>query len=222
MRAVGGMQLAGEVLQYMNGTIASKGAQKLSIQFGAYATFLSFFGLADLPKANTDFTGIVDYASSMVFELFTTADVSGGWPNGTDDLQVRFLFHNGTASNSSLPVAYPLFGGSADTVSWNDFQTNLNKFAISTTQQWCTKCGNTTGSCAAYAPSGNSGDNNNNGASTAKSGTTGMSPAIGGVIGAFVTLAVVLGALATFMLLGGFRLASKKRLAQSSAGEPKA
>jgi hypothetical protein len=212
MRAVAGMQLAGEVLSYMNSIISSAGAKKFGVQFGAYATFMSFFGLVDLPKANADFMGIVDYASSMTFELFTDADVSSGFP-AANDLQIRFLFHNGTASNSTAPVAYPLFGGSADTVSWNDFQSNLNKFAIGSTEQWCNKCGNSTGTCAAYAPS-------SSGAGVqGKSKSSGISPAIGGVIGAFVTLAVVLGTLAAVMLIGGFTLVSKKRMAKPVQGE---
>ena len=52
-----------------------------------------------------------------------------------------------------------------------------------------------------------------------------MSPAIGGVIGAFITLAVVLGSLAAFMLVGGFRLVSKRALRKGIDGmsvEPKA
>ncbi|CAA9958157.1 histidine acid phosphatase protein [Pyrenophora teres f. maculata] len=221
MRAVAGMQLAGEVLEYMNSIISTKGAKKFGIQFGAYATFMSFFGLADLQKASADFTGIVDYASSMVFELFTNADMaSSGFPTA-QELQVRFLFHNGTASNASEPTVFPLFGGSADAVSWTDFQDKLKEFAISTTEEWCKKCGDTTGACAAFA-------NNNGGtAVSAKQSGSGsaMSPAVGGVIGAFVTLAVVLGSLALFMLLGGFRLVSKKALARGGAGlgvEPKA
>ncbi|KAH6622314.1 histidine phosphatase superfamily [Boeremia exigua] len=206
MRAIAGMQLAGEILTYMNSTISSKGTKKLGIQFGAYATALSLFGLMDLPKVSSNFTGVIDYASSLVFELVTEADTSSGFP-ATDDLSVRFLFHNGTASNTSEPTAYPLFGGSSNTVSWNDFQSNLSKFAVHTSEQWCTKCGNSTGTCAAYA--------SNSGSATTqqKSGSNGISPAIGGVIGAMVTLAVVLGSLAAFMLLGGFRLVSKKHLA---------
>jgi len=218
VRAVAGMQLAGEVLKYMNTIISSKGANKFGVQFGAYATFMSFFGLVDLPKANSDFMGVVDYASSMTFELFTNADVSAGFP-GNDDLQVRFLFHNGTASNNSEPSVYPLFGGSNNAVSWNEFQSNLDKFAIKTTEQWCNKCGNSTGTCAAYASTAN------NGASAKAQSSGGMSPAVGGVIGAFVTLAVVLGCLALFMLVGGFTLVSKKRMAkgvQGSSVEPKA
>ncbi|KAJ4320371.1 hypothetical protein N0V94_003445 [Neodidymelliopsis sp. IMI 364377] len=210
MRAIAGMQLAGEILSYMNSTITSKGAKKLGIQFGAYATALSFFGLVDLPAVSDDFTGVIDYASSLVFELVTSADVSSGFP-ATSDLSVRFLFHNGTASNASEPTAFPLFGGSADTVSWSDFQGNLTKFAVSTTEEWCTQCGNSTGTCAAYA--GNSGSTS----TQQKSSSNGISPAIGGVIGAMVTLAVILGSLAAFMLLGGFRLVSKKSLASGGA-----
>jgi hypothetical protein len=218
MRAVAGMQLAGEVISYMNNIISTSGSKKFGIQFGAYATFLSFFGLVDLQKVSDDFTGVVDYASSMVFELFTNADVSSGFPSG-DDLQVRFLFHNGTASNSSEPAVYPLFGGSDNAVSWTTFQDKLKEFAITTTEQWCNKCGNTDGSCAAFA--------NNDAATSQQSGNGGsdISPAIGGVIGAFVTLAVVLGSLALLMLVGGFRLVSKKALqrgAVQSSVEPKA
>jgi hypothetical protein len=200
------MQLAGEVLKYMNDAISSQGAKKFGIQFGAYATFLSFFGLVDLPKANGDFMGVVDYASSMTFELFTEKDASAGFP-GTEDLQVRFLFHNGTASNASAPVAYPLFGGSANTVSWNDFQARLDKFAIKSTQQWCEKCGNTDGACAAYVAKSGSGEK--------ATSSSSMSPAVGGVIGAFVTLAVVLGSLAVVMMVGGFTLVNRKRLERS-------
>jgi len=213
MRAMTGMQLAGEILKYMNSTITSgaKGlsSNKLGIQFGAYASFFSFFGLAGLPAANPDFMGIPDYASSMVFELFTESDVPSGTFPATGDLQVRFSFHNGTASNSSEPVAYPLFGGKDLAISWSDFSDSISKFAVTTTEQWCTKCGNTTGTCAAYAPSSPTPS------AVAKSsgGGGGISPAVGGVIGAMVTLAVILGTLAAVMLVGGLRLVSKKRLA---------
>lgn len=213
MRSISGMQLAGEILKYMNSTITSGKAglssNKFGIQFGAYATFFSFFGLASLQKANPDFMGVPDYASSMALELFTNADLSSGYPSN-DDLQVRFLFHNGTASNSSEPVVYPLFGGSVNSVSWTDFSNGLSQFAVSTTEAWCHKCGNSTGTCAAYATGGS---DNPSTTQNSNGGGHHMSAAIGGVIGAFVTLAVVLGSLLAVMLLGGFRLVSKKTLA---------
>ncbi|EMD67817.1 hypothetical protein GGP41_007526 [Bipolaris sorokiniana] len=217
MRAVAGMQLAGEILSYMTNVIRTSGSSKLGIQFGAYATFLSFFGLADLPSVNQDFTGVVDYASSMAFELFTTADVGSGFP-AENDLQVRFLFHNGTASNASEPSVYPLFGGKADALSWAEFKDKLGEFAITSTEQWCGKCGNTAGSCAAFVAK-------SEGQAKKEGGSSALSPEIGGVIGAFVTLAVVLGSLAALMLFGGFRLVSKKALEKGVTGinvEPKA
>lgn len=216
-RAISGMQLAGEVVSYLNSTITSAGSKKLAIQFGAYATFLSFFGLADLPQISQNFTGVVDYASSMAFELFTTQDSAAGFP-ATQDLQVRFVFHNGTASNSSQPAAYPLFGGSKTALSWSEFTDGMNKFAVHSTQQWCEKCGETSGECAAFAAK-------NNGPVAPKSqGKSGMSPAVGGVIGAMVTLAVVLGSLGAVMLVGGFRLVSKKAMGATrpESGEVKA
>jgi hypothetical protein len=201
------MQLAGEILSHMNMLISSGGARKLGVQFGAYATFMSFFGLADLPSANEDFKGIVDYASSLVLEMFTTKDVGDAFPS-EQDLQIRFLFHNGSASNASQPTVYPLFGAGKDALMWTDFQTKMQDFAIGSTQQWCEKCGNETGSCAAFAAK----------TEAVTQGSKGMSPAIGGVIGAFVTLAVVLGTLAGVMLVGGFTLVSKKRVKAEEVG----
>src|SRR5262249_41716180 len=99
LRAMSGMQLAGEILQSLNNTITTHASPILTTHFGAYATFLSFFGLPTLPAASPDFYGIPDYASAMIFELFApNGSSSSGIPN-PDDLQVRFLFHNGTTSN---------------------------------------------------------------------------------------------------------------------------
>ncbi|KAG9200255.1 hypothetical protein G6514_007468 [Epicoccum nigrum] len=214
-RAIAGMQLAGEILSYMNSTVTSGGAKKLGVQFGAYATALSLFGLLDLPKTSADFTGVIDYASSLVFELVTTADTSSGlaFP-AEEDLSVRFLFHNGSASLASPPTPFPLFGGRDATVPYALFRDKVSAFAVGNSEQWCKKCGNTAGTCAAYTD-GNSGS----GVSSSQQNKRGsaISPAIGGVIGAMVTLAVVLGSLAAFMLLGGFRLVSKKQLV--GAGE---
>lgn len=212
-RAIAGMQLAGEILSYMNSTITSSGSKKLSIQFGPYATALSLFGLLDLPAISDAFTGIIDYASSLVFELVTDADTSAGFP-AAKDLSVRFLFHNGTASSSSPPSPFPLFGGKDLTVPWTTFQSKVAEIAVSSTEQWCTKCGNSTGTCAAYA--GSTSTQKNDGSST---GHSNISPAVGGVIGAMVTLTVILGLMAAYVLFGGVRIVSKKALAGAAAVE---
>ena len=220
------MTLGAQIYQFLNGTIEAAGSftgQKIGIQFGAYGTFASFFGLADLPAVNPDLYGVVDYASSMVFEMFTntsTAVTSANYPS-TDDIYVRFFFHNGTVTNSTPPVPYSLFGSGQEVLSWNDFSDGINKFAIGDTGTWCHACGNYTGTCAPYASGADasSGSSSSGSSSTSCGGKcgNGMSAAVNGVIGAMVTLVVVLGIEALIMLLLGLRLVSKKRLA-SGAG----
>lgn len=168
---------------------------------------------------NPDFRGVVDYASVMTFEMFTNSSVtvsSTDYPSA-DEVYVRFLFHNGTTTDDSEPVAYPLFGSGQEVLSWNDFTSGMSKFAVHTTEEWCTACGNTTGVCAASG----SGDSSSTSASNSSGNESGngLSPVVNGVIGAMVTLAVVLGLEALILLLGGFRVVSKKSLARGAVYE---
>ena len=225
MRAVAGKTLAAQVVQFLNGTIEDAGSQtgqKLGIQFGAYATFASFFGLADLQSVDVDFTGVTGYASSMVFEMFTNAstDVTTSNYPAEDDIYVRFLYYNGTATNSTPPTPYPLFGSGQEVLSWKDFNASMNSFALGDTGSWCVACGNFTGTCAAYVPGGSSSGSSSSGSTTEPTQTcpNGISAAVNGVIGAMVTLAVVLGIEALIMVIFGLRLVSKKRLAQGAGG----
>lgn len=241
IRAIAGSTLAAQIIQALNQTLSSPThAPKVNVQFGAYGAFQSFFGLANLtslPVVDTDaegsdevrFAGIPDYASTMVFELVTNASVpsssSGDFPS-PEDVSVRFLFHNGTASparagnddSGSVPKPYPLFGQTSLTLPWTDFVAGMNKFAIGDQEHWCRACGNSTGVCASVASSssGSSGEGGDAGGSGAKGG--GMSTAVAGVVGAMVTLAVILGVEALVMLVAGLRLVSRKRRAGAGAG----
>jgi hypothetical protein len=194
-------------------TITGKSASQVGIQFGAYATFLSFFGLAQLPAVSTNFTGIVDYASSMTFELVTNATVSSTSYPSNDDISVRFLFSNGTAAQNPL-TAYPLFGQKETVIPWNTFVTEMNKFAIGDQASWCSACGNSTGVCATTSTSTSTGPS---GSPTAASSSGGISKAVAGVIGAMVTLAVILGVEGLILLVTGWRLVGKKQAAASTA-----
>jgi hypothetical protein len=213
IRAIAGSTLAAQILQQLNSTITGKSKQQVGIQFGAYASFLSFFGLAQLPAANVDFTGIVDYASSMTFELITNATVSNTSYPTSDQISVRFLFANGTASANPL-TAYPLFNQSETVLPWNTFADKMNKFAIGDQADWCSACGNTTGTCASTSTSTST---STSATATSSSSGGGMSKAVAGVIGAMVTLAVILGVEALIMLVAGLRLVSKKRLGATGA-----
>ncbi|KAI9053563.1 hypothetical protein LZ554_002518 [Drepanopeziza brunnea f. sp. 'monogermtubi'] len=221
IRAIAGSTLAAQIVQHLNATITGKSqAPVVSLQFGAYASFLSFFGLAQLPAASANFTGLVDYASSMVFELVTNASLSSSSDDTTttapypsaDDIAVRFLFANGSAAANPL-TAYPLFGRAETLLPWSTFASEMARFAVGDLPTWCTQCGNSTGVCAAAAATSGATPSASQGAS----GEGGMSRAVAGVIGAMVTLAVVLGLEALVMLVAGLRLVSRKRLGAASA-----
>ncbi len=219
IRAITGSIIANEVVEALNKTITSKGKSKLNIQFGAYAGMFSFFGLANLTTASPDFYGVPDYSSTLTWELVTNATVSGSDFPSQDQIGVRFLFHNGTTSQSSTPIEYPLFGQTVSPLPWSDFVAGMNKFSIKSQTEWCQACGNSTGVCSSAALN-NSGDSPTTPAITGNSGRisrgSGISKVVAGVIGAMVTLAVILLATLLIIFVGGFRLVSKKGLATTN------
>ena len=108
-RFIGGMALAGGILQRLQATTDTRAASnKFQLMAGSYDTFLAFFGLTNLTAVNGNFYGLPNYAASMAFELFTTegsAESPASFPSTDaigDALQVRFLFRNGSdASDES-------------------------------------------------------------------------------------------------------------------------
>jgi hypothetical protein len=220
IRAMTGAVIASQVLTALNGTITGKGKQKLNVQFGAYAGMLSYFGLTGLLQVKSDFYGIPDYASTLTWELVTNATVNSTSFPSTDDISVRFLFHNGTTSDISEPTAYPLFGQSETVLAWNDFVTHTKKFAVGDQRDWCNLCGNSTGACSPSVLSGSGSGPSSSPSGSPSSGSSsqggGISKAVAGAIGAVVTLAFILGAEILIMLVAGLRLVTKKRLAAGS------
>lgn len=214
IRAVSGSVLAGHIVQELNTTLYSplskSSARRLSVQFGAYGTFMSFFGLSQATAASPDFYGIVNYASSFVIELVTDVDISSSsTPRivSPDDVSIRFLFANGTASDTNPPKAFALFGQEETTIKWNTFVSEMNKFSLKSTAEWCGACGATEGVCAEFS------GGNGSGVTAAESkGTGGISKVVAGVIGAMVTLAVILGLQALVLAAGGLRVVRKKTL----------
>ncbi|KAE8415653.1 histidine phosphatase superfamily [Aspergillus pseudocaelatus] len=209
VRAIAGAQLAGEMLDALTETISTQGKTKLNIQFGSYGTFLSYFGLAQLPKADSDFSGIPDYASSMAWELIT--DSTSGFPDPAD-ISVRFVFHNGTITGSDEPTEFALYGQSSATIPWSEFEKQTKSIAVMSTAEWCSACGNSDGKCA--NPSSDSA-----GAESTEKKSNEVSRPVAGVIGAMVTLAVILGLEAAFFLLGGFTIAKRRKAAGSISSD---
>jgi len=187
-RAIGGATLAGAFLKQLNESITSQGKLKFSLMTGSYNTFLAFFGLSGLKDLNNDFNGLPDYASSMVFELYS--DTDGTTFPAEQDLRVRFLFRNGTDSSDEL-VAYPLFGTNSMALSYTDFRAHMNEFAINNATQWCSTCQQTQGFCSQPSIAGSSKTDDAVKSSSNGGRTGGISTAVAGVIGAVVALAVV-------------------------------
>ena len=178
-RSIGGMALAGGILQQLQSVVDKQAKTKFSLMAGSYDTFLSFFGLTNLTAASADFMGLPGYAASMAFELFTDEEAFN-----VDELKVRFLFRNGTAEGEVID-AYALFGEKQVDMPWSSFAEKLGGRSINTVQQWCGLCGSEAAFCVAanQISSSPSVANSNSG--------SGLSNAAAGGIGAAVTLAVV-------------------------------
>ncbi|CAD6448243.1 1700ed55-f897-4021-baa5-dd650d11d17f [Sclerotinia trifoliorum] len=220
IRAIAGSTLAGQILQSLNTTLTTHSTTPLTIQFGAYATFLSFFGVSGLSNLSEPFTQIVPYASSIVFELLTNAtltNTSSSYPP-LSSISVRFSFANGPASENP-PVAYPLFGQSELVIPYEKFVEEMNRFAVGDLGDWCNVCGESGGVCASSSSSSSSssGSGNGNGNGDGEEKNNGISKTIAGVIGAMVTLGVVLGVEALVLLVAGLRVVRKGRLGGSGA-----
>lgn len=165
------------------------GTSKSAVYFGAYHTFLSFFGLANLTTVNENFTGLPDYAATMAFELRNSS---------TGDISVRFLYKNGSDPNVETQ-AYPLFGSSSVDMSWDVFNNNVQKLAIQSQSDWCKTCGSTAAFCKSSSSSASS---ESSAASCSNNGSGGLSNAAAGAIGFGVTTGayLILGALLFFLL----------------------
>ncbi|KAH7416718.1 histidine phosphatase superfamily [Cadophora sp. MPI-SDFR-AT-0126] len=187
-RSIGGQTLLGGIFAQLNQTVSSKGKLKFSLLAGSYDNFMASFGLMNLTSANADFYGLPSYASTMSFELFTEEDTTS-FPTNLDDLNVRFLFRNGSDAGAT-PTVYPLFGGTATSLPWGEFSAQIKARAITSVGQWCSACNATQSFCPSNSGSSSttpsvSEPENDDG------GSGGISNAVAGVIGAVVTLAVV-------------------------------
>ncbi|KAB8302699.1 hypothetical protein EYC80_006061 [Monilinia laxa] len=212
IRAIAGSTLAAQILQQLNTTITTHSSTPLTLQFGAYASFLSFFGLAGLSTLSPTFTTIVKYASSMTFELITnyTLTPTSLYPPPTA-ISVRFSFSNGSAAESPL-VPYPLFGQAELEIPWTTFVSEMSRFAVGGEEEWCRVCGGEGpgGVCAAFTSEGpGSGSEGSGNEGTGK--TDGISKAVAGAIGAMVMLGVVVGCEALVLVGAGLRVVRKRR-----------
>lgn len=198
IRAVAGRTMASKTLALFRENMRQGGAiRKLNLAFTTIETFVSFFALSGLIAGDraADFKPLPEQGGMMVFELFSIGGNSTVYPS-TDELWVRFLYRNGTDPTDKLQD-FALWGTKETKMPYKSFANAIQAVGINTIADWCQTCNSATLFCSGMKPTGK-------GSRDPLAGS-GISPAVGGVIGALVTITVLgLGLLAA-ILLGGFR-----------------
>ncbi|KAF2767553.1 phosphoglycerate mutase-like protein, partial [Teratosphaeria nubilosa] len=227
---ISGNMLLAKMLAQLEGAIFSQGTQfKLSLLFGEFPPMLSLFALMSLPHINPNFRGIPDFASVIVFELYTwtsnTTNSSSTLPfPAEEDFWVRFYFRNGTGDSvdasaddaGSTLQSYPLFGNGPDQTDmlWTTFREEMGKFIVSDVADWCRACGSGSIFCAAFNTTLAA---KYSGSAAAKVKAE-LGAVVGGVIGAVVALGVAGLILAASMVCGGLRFHRVERRRKSELG----
>ena len=214
---IAGVTLAGQVVNQLWNNIGSSGSlAKVSLLVGDFAPMTSFFALSQLNSVDSDFLGLPQYASSLVFELFSylnatnitsdsSSSTSGGFP-AESDLYIRVLFRNGT--NASDLVVFPAFGTNQWSLPWTQFQAQMGNFAFQSADQWCNACDAWEYSSFCLFYNDTVWDNTSGSSSTS---TGPVTPVVAGVIGALVALAFVTLVLLGVMILGRVRFTRAER-----------
>jgi hypothetical protein len=207
IRTIAGEGVASSVLNAFETNVQGRGADsKMTLQFGGYQTAVSFISLLQLAKSeDSNFTSLPTLGSSFILELFSIENETYPTYPDPSKLFVQFLLHNGTDADFR---PYPLFGYSPSNtaIPFHEFETRMQKISLGSVTDWCQRCNSSAVFCSGVL---NEEQSNNN------KGSDGISPAVGGVIGAVVTI-VVLALIGIF----GFLVYSwrNKRLRKPSFG----
>ncbi|KAF3936332.1 hypothetical protein ABW19_dt0209717 [Dactylella cylindrospora] len=224
LREMGARALARNITSSFENLMETGGLQdKFNVVLGNHDLMISFFALAGLTSRSDDFYGLPDFGSSMIFEVYTD-DPDIRTENRTLDranIKVAFGFRNGTSPDDTITY-WPLFDedpqGDPVSILYDKFIAKMDALAVQDTQQFCDLCELTIGVCANFATSSDavSGGNNQETDTTANNSgsSSGMEPAVAGVIGAVVTLAVL--ALAGAIAFFGFGVGVNRDRRRSS------
>ncbi|EOO03587.1 putative histidine acid protein [Phaeoacremonium minimum UCRPA7] len=202
--AIAGRTLAAKVVSQLQESFNNAGSvDKLSVVFGSYEPFMSYFALADLvsvPGAGV-FNDLPNPGAAMLWELFSVGSDTTVYPS-EEEMWVRFLYRNGTDSEAAF-TEYPIFGNpySESSMRFTDFKAKMAGISVGSVSGWCQTCDSVNIFCEGLAA-------NTDGSSSAygAAGSSPVTPAVGGVIGAAVTVAVLGLALLAAMILGGVRI----------------
>jgi hypothetical protein len=210
IRAMAGRTLAALILGQFQSIFSNAGSttngnsQPLTLLFGDQEPLISLISLLMLDHRNPNFRSIPPFASAIVFELFSIAG-DGAFPTNPENLWINFHFHNGSTGFDGDLRSYPIFGhGSSGTdMPWLEFENMMSRIMTNDLLDWCTQCASSALFCwgvdGSAATGGELSRHSNHKGSK-------ISPAVGGIIGAVVTLAVAGLVFAAAMLLGGLRV----------------
>jgi hypothetical protein len=183
---IAGQTLASSIMEAFDLNIKEGGnRQKMTLLFGGNEPAMALSSLVGLASnRQSNFFSRLVRGGSFVFELYSFESSSELYPQypELDNLYIRFFLHNGT-DNATNFEPYSLFGHSPSqpSISYSEFRAELETFAISSVQEWCTQCNSQSVFCTGVLDQGQS----------VPKQKKGMAPAVAGVIGAVVTLAVV-------------------------------
>jgi hypothetical protein len=224
-QAIAGKTIASSILNTFEMLIADQSSPGDKTDMSYPLTFLfsepePMISLISLLMADHNaeyFRSIPPFASAIIFELFSTG-ANNTFPISQDDLWVRFYFHNGTEFNDDQLTAFPIFGNgpSKTGLQWKEFKTLFNRVRIATLQDWCDTCVSPALFCSGTDEDGNNISFNLPAAKKQKHNK--ISPVVGGIIGALVTLAVAGLLFGLAMLLAGVRFHRVQRKKKSELG----
>jgi hypothetical protein len=211
-RAMAGKTLIAFILRQFqnilnnNGITSNGNSQPLTLLFGEQEPFISLFSLMMLDYHNQNFRAIPPFGSAVVFELFSTGD-DGTFPSNPEDLWINFHFHNGSTEFDGHLTSYSFFGdGPSHTdIPWLEFEDMMSRESVSSLEEWCNRCDSAAQFCWGVSHDSVNGGTGGLLTDPKRGGTGEVSPVVGGVIGAIVSLAVAGIVFAAAMLLGGLR-----------------
>ncbi|EUC50125.1 hypothetical protein COCMIDRAFT_1091 [Bipolaris oryzae ATCC 44560] len=224
-QAIGGKTLASSILNSFQLQIADRASPsnstspspRLTFYFGEEDAMIGLISLLNLDSRSPNFKSIPSYASSLIFELFSTTTDQNPSP---DTLFVRFSFHNATADAEQL-VTYPLFNNSASNtaMSWPDFSRQFSAMAVSGIADWCRTCNSGSLFCWGAEAKKSLDDIPSSSPSSIRELKSRLSPVVGGIIGAVVTLVVAAIVFAIIMVVGGVRVHRPRRSSVDGNGD---
>ncbi|KAG8755225.1 hypothetical protein FRC12_010955 [Ceratobasidium sp. 428] len=181
---IAGRTVLPDILTSLNAFANSSQPLRFTYLSLSYKPFISLFNMTGVAQSNSQLAGIVNYASSITFELRQPS--SGSAP------VVRMSFKNG--SDDASFATYGMFGGQGDTL-LVDFTSRLSPYQVDDLETWCTACDNWTDrKCNLVAAAAS--------ASASISHHAPVSAVGAGFIGAGVTIAVFLAALGVLAFMG--------------------